>query len=97
MRSQVWDIFRPLAKRWQLDTNHVDAVVEVGPKAFRLHLLFRIPGGRCDYSHVDLYLVGSSKPADLPFLKSTQKLSLQHHGKFSNFIQKKGASVSKLH
>src|SRR5690606_35688315 len=77
--GQQKNITHPIAKRWEFDVDHVDAVVEVlteGPVGDPLGQVF--VGGK-NHPDVDLECLRSADGLELQFLQYTEQLDL-HRG-----------------
>jgi len=90
------DIFDPLTKRKEMDTNNVESVVEILTKAAALYIVVEISQRRRDDSHVNRYQLFTANVTDSVLLKRTEELYLQVKRKLTNFIEEESPAVCLL-
>src|SRR5437879_6139330 len=90
------NVLTSLSERRHRHMEHVQPIKEVLAEASELDFLLQIPIA-CS-NHTDVYLDSpcSADSLELTLLKNTQQLGLQRQSKFSNLVQKDGASVGLL-
>ena len=62
MMRERFDAFDAMAKGRKVQSQHIDAVIEILAEKSFLHLFFEIPVGCCDDSDIRVYGPVSSKP-----------------------------------
>ena len=79
-----------------MDRNHVQAVVQVLPKAAGLHIGRQVAVGGRHQAHVDLDLALPAQAHQRALLQRAQQLGLQGQRQLANLVQKDGAAVGLL-
>src|SRR5262249_20754843 len=90
------NVFAPLAKRWEVDWNDIQSVIEVLTESTLTHHAFKICACRGDNSDIDLDSTAAADALELPFLKDAKKFNLKIQRHRSDFVQKDRASVRLL-
>jgi len=96
VQGQLADVARALGQRWQPDRDHVQAVVQVLPKAPGLHFGRQVAVGGRHQAYIDLDFALAAQPHHGAFLQGAQQLGLQGQGQLPDFVQKNGATVCLL-
>src|SRR5262249_40902769 len=96
MVGQEWNVLLALAQRWNVERNHVEAVVKV----FAEGALFqRRPQGLIgsrNYAHIRVPRDIASQPLELALLEDAQQFYLNRPGNVPDFIEEYGAGIGLL-
>ena len=96
VQRQRADVLAPLGQRGQVDRDHVQAVVQVLPKAAGLHIGRQVAVGGRHQAHVDLDLALPAQSHQRALLQRAQQLGLHGQRQLANLVQKDGAAVGLL-
>ena len=94
--QQGRDVIRPLTQRRGGDGQHVDAVVQVFPKAASGHFVFEFFVRGRHHAHIDGHLARGPHGQNAALLQHAQQFDLHVHGQVADFVQKQGAPVRQL-
>src|SRR5713226_705623 len=94
--DQKRQVLQPFAKRWKLNGNYIDTIVEILTKRSASQAKRKIHIGSGDHAHIHLDFTIAPKTFHFTLLKNSQQLDLHWRSHRFNFIQKQGASVGKL-
>src|SRR5690606_7666777 len=87
---------RAFTKRWNLELDDAEAIVEIAAKSAALHLELQIPVGGRDDAYVDRHQAVRSHRAKLSLLQYTQQFRLHAQREFAELIEEQGAPVGEL-
>ncbi len=90
------DVLVPLAKRGQMNGDHVQAIKQVLPKPPLGHLFLQVPVGGRDNAHIHLGGGHRTHSLELFFLNDTQDLDLQGQVQLPDLVQENGPAVGKF-
>ncbi len=94
--NQQRDVFPSLAERGQLQTQHVETEVEIGPEAPRPDLATQIAaGGGYDASR-QRTRASSADALVLPFLEDAEQTRLETHVELPHLVEEQGAAGGEL-
>src|SRR6185437_15177144 len=96
MIDQVWNVFLVLAKRRNINGNHVEPVVEVLAKRSLFQGSAQITIGRSQQPNVNLQRFGSTQALKLALLKNAQQFYLDGSGHVANLVEKQRTLVCKF-
>ncbi len=80
-------------KRRQLDREHVEPVVEIGPEGALVDPLLQVDIGRGDDAKIDFGDLVRSDWLDFALLQHAQQLDLQLQRHFADLVEEQGAAV----
>src|SRR5690606_645909 len=87
------DILASLAKRWQIEVDHIDAVEEILAKLAFLAEFLQISVGRRQQANINLAGFDGANGANLSLLKHSQQACLSLQRQLANFIEKQSAAI----
>src|SRR5262249_38096601 len=91
------DVFRPaLAKRRNVNREHVDAIEKILPKSPARDVALEVAIGRADNAHVDLARAVVTDAFVFALLKNTKKLALECGWNLADLVEEQRASVREL-
>src|SRR5208283_655332 len=90
------NILFALPERWDRETDHVEAVEKVLPKAALIHHLLKRPIARSDQTKINPYERSAAYSLQLLFFQHPQQLWLHFQRKITDLVQKHRAAVGKF-
>ena len=97
MFNQQRNIFRPLAQRRDVQTQHIDPVVKVFAKPPGFNHLHQVLVRCRQQAQVDRDDPFAADPHDFLFLNHPQDSRLQRQRHFTDFIHEQGSAVGQFH
>ena len=88
MVGQYRDIFRNIAKRWRLDMNYLQAVVQIFAKRTFFDGGFQVLVRCGDHSNIDWYGAFAADSVHRAFLQDAQDLGLSGETQVADLVQK---------
>ena len=96
MVGQGGDILRSLAKRREVNRDHIEAVVEVLAEGALADHRFEVAVGGSDHAHIHADRLRPSNTLELALLKHAQELHLHRQADIADLIEQECATVSAL-
>src|SRR5262245_22765037 len=90
------NIFAPLAQRWELDMNDVQAVEQVFTEDAISHGFVRVFVGCRQNPDIDRGLFGAAQPPHFAVFQHPEQLGLEHDRHLSDFIEKESACIGQF-
>jgi hypothetical protein len=90
------DFVEPLAKRWNVQMDHVQAVIQVTTKPPLFDIVTQRAVRRRDEAQVDGSRLSFAEPHDFTLLNDAQELDLGWHRELADFVQKERAAMRRL-
>src|SRR5208283_5829163 len=84
---QLQDFSRPIAQRWHLQLDHVEAVIKVLAEALLLDQLLEMLIGRRYDARIDLDRLRTADALERTLLQETQQLRLNHRRQVPNLVE----------
>ena len=84
------------AQWWNYDGHHVDAIIEVLPKAAFSYRVFQVFVGGADEAEIDLLCGPAAEPLDAMLLQHAQELALQIGIQSGDFIKEQSPGMRSL-
>src|SRR5436309_3486012 len=94
--DQNRNVLTPLAQRWHIDRQHVNAIVKIVTETTVRHHRPQIAIGGRDHAHVNIHLMRPTNAAYLSFLKRAQELGLNANVELCDLIEKQRSSIRNL-
>src|SRR5262245_11310053 len=91
--DQQRNVLTPLTKRWQVDRNDIQAIVEVFPERAFLHHLFEVRTGRRNNSDINLDCAVPTDSFEFTLLNYAQQLHLEDLRHVSDFIEENRSAM----
>jgi hypothetical protein len=88
MPDQEWNVLLTLPKRWEVNREDVQAVVEVCAEPVLPHGLSQVSIRGSDHPYFDLYRARAPYPLEFPLLESPEELRLQLQRQVADFVRK---------
>src|SRR6185503_10873282 len=89
--GQGGDVLAPLAQRRNLDSDHVESVIEILAELAGAHLAFDVAVGGGEDAHVDGNFRSCADRSYRAFLQHAQQLDLQWRRQLADFVEKDAA------
>ena len=86
--GERWNVLRALAKRWDVDRDDVQSVVEILAKVFRFHLRDENPVRRGDDPEVDLGDLCSADGSHFSILQNAEQFTLECQTHVADLVEK---------
>jgi hypothetical protein len=91
--GQQRDILFPLPQRRELQSDHVDPVIEVLPESLLFHQFGEVPMGGGEDTYIRGFAAGGAERLEGLFLEDPQQTHLQGRAHLADLVQKQGAAV----
>ena len=96
MLRQRRDVFRAVAKRWEVNGENAEPVVKVLAEAAGFDFAGKVSIRRGDDAHIHRARAIFTELLELAFLQDTQQLALEFERHFADFIQEQRAAIGQL-
>lgn len=94
--DQRLNVFLALAKRWNMERNHVKAIIEVFAELALLHGLFEVAVRGGNNANVNRNRHPPANRVDRSLLENTQETHLHIERHFSNLVEEDGSAMREL-
>jgi hypothetical protein len=93
MFHQQGDIALTFAKRWEVDGDDVESIVEVFAKLSIGNVFLQVGVGGGDESNVDGHFVVGTESSDFAVFEDAKEFDLRVHRHFADFVKEQGATI----
>src|SRR5262245_8989372 len=94
MFDEERDVFASFTQRWDVETGHCDAVVEICSDAAQVSLAGLVAVGGGSDAHVDFGGTGTADALDFSTLEDSQELGLKIDRQLADLVDENGAGVA---